>query len=341
MDILKSDYGLKNAWNHAFHVGAAVSRKELTNPKAAKLVETHFSSITAENAMKLPMIQPEEGKFDWQEADFIADFARERKLPVRGHNFIWHSDNPSWLFDFCDCHNPRKTLYSRLEKHITSVIERYKDIAYSWDVTNEIFDLENGDDQGFRNSPWIKAAGTEIYEEAFRMAHRIDPKAKLFLNDHNLEEPEKREKTLSYISRLLDKGVPIHGIGIQGHWDYQRPSHEDLRKAIESFTDLGLEIEITELDISLYCYDERELMLKEIPEDRAEQQMLRYQSIFRIAADYPSVKGISTWGIADNHTWLDHYPVRGRKNWPLLFDKDFKEKSIIPILIDTGFNLQS
>jgi len=339
MNIIKSESGLKDAWAHAFKVGAAVSPGVLKNPLSAELIRTHFSSITAENAMKMSSIQPSENQWNWDRADQIADTARQLGIPMRGHTFVWHQQTPEWIFKEGNNRVSPALLESRLEKHIQKMTERYGDIVYAWDVLNEVIEENKGDDRGFRKSTWLEIAGTGIYEKAFRMAHEAAPGAKLFYNDYNIESGKKLDYTLKFLSDLLDKGIPLHGVGIQGHWRYSYPEDDILRRAIEKYSDLGLDIELTEVDISLYGEDEKDPLFTQPPEDRLLQQLKRYKAIFRIASDYPSVKNITTWGVADDHTWLDNFPVRNRKNWPLLFDEKHQEKGIVPVLIDTGLNL--
>lgn len=339
MNIIRSESGLKDAWGHAFKVGAAVSPEVIAIPRSQELIKTHFSSLTAENAMKMAVIQPEEDQWNWTMADSIANQARQWNIPMRGHTFLWHQQTPEWLFNDNGSIVSASKLESRLEDYILKMTERYGDIVYAWDVLNEVIDEEKGTPQGFRKSKWFEIAGPEIYLKAFQMAREAAPKARLFYNDYNIESGEKLNVTLRFLSDLLEKGAPIQGVGIQGHWNFEYPDDHILRNAIEKFSALGLEIELTEVDISLYRTAEKEPLFTTPPEERLLRQLKRYKNIFRIASDYPSVKNITTWGIADNHTWLDNFPVRNRKNWPLLFDEENQEKGIVPVLIDTGLNL--
>jgi endo-1,4-beta-xylanase len=335
-----SGAGLKDAWQHAFRVGAAVSGAVLCQRQARKIIARHFSSLTPENAMKFGVIHPEEDRWDWEDADLIADFARLMEIPLRGHTIIWHNQNPEWLFRDHDGEVSKNKLFRRLEDHIAAIAGRYNNAVYAWDVLNEVIDVETGSEDGFRQSGWYKTGGREIYEFAFKTMGEASPRARLFYNDYNIEQGEKLETTLRFLAALLDKGLPLHGVGIQGHWNYKYPDTLTLRGAIESYAALGLEIELTEVDISVYAPDEgTENFYVKMPEDRARQQAERYRDIFRIAADYPAVKNITTWGIADNHTWLDNFPVPGRKNWPLLFDTKYRHKGVVSCLVETGLNL--
>jgi endo-1,4-beta-xylanase len=191
-------------------------------------------------------------------------------------------------------------------------------------------------------SPWYQTGGREIFDFAFKRMKEASPHARLFYNDYNIETGEKMEAALRFLSSLLDAGIPVHGVGIQGHWYYNYPEEEVLRTAIERYAALGLEVEFTEVDISAYEFEERRDkadFFSSMPEERLRSQMQRYRDIFRIAANYPAVKNITTWGIADNHTWLDNFPVTDRKNWPLLFDQQYREKEVVIDLLETGLSL--
>ena len=337
-------YGLKDAWQHAFRVGVAVSGKTLKKKEADEIISRHFSSVTPEDAMKFAKIHPEEKTWNWKEADFIADYAREKGLVMRGHTIVWHKQTPSWLFLSGSGTGPvtKNRLYKRLENHITALARRYNNTVYAWDVLNEVIDTEKGDDKGFRLSKWYRIGGRELYEFAFKTMREASPNSRLFYNDYNIEKGEKLTATLRFLSELLDKGVPVQGVGIQGHWYYNYPDGDTLQAAMEKYAALGLEIEFTEVDISAYEYDDARKKgeyFPSMPEDRLREQAERYKELFRIAANYPAVKNITIWGIADNHTWLDNFPVSGRKNWPLLFDEKYRNKEVVPALVETGLCL--
>lgn len=328
--------GLKDAWAHSYKIGAAVSADRLQNLTLASIVKEHFSSITAESAMKMDFIQPEEGLWDTRDADSIADFARRHGIQMRGHVLLSPAHTPPWVFMKGSDKASAKEVTERLEAHIWFLASRYGDAAYAWDVVDEVIERTG---RGLAANEWTKTCGADIYERAFRTAHEAMPKARLFYNDFNIESGPKMEEAIGFLSHLLEKGVPLHGIGIQGHWNYDYPDEDMLREAFRRYSDLGLDIEITELDISAYPREDTGIRLDSIPEERSRQQAHRFRSIFRIASDYPAVKSITTWGIADDHTWLENHPIRNRKNWPLLFDANLAEKSTVPVLIATGFSL--
>jgi endo-1,4-beta-xylanase len=341
--------GLKDAWQGKFKIGAAVSGRTLGEAAADRIVREHFSSLTCENAMKFGPVHPEENRWAWEEADAVAGYARKNGIPMRGHTIVWHNQTPDWLFRE-DPSSPadsvsKSTLYRRLENHIETLTARYNDVVYAWDVLNEVIEVDKENDQDFRLSSWYKKCGAEVYTLAFKLMRQASPGKKLFYNDFNNEEGKKLEATIGFLRKLLDAGVPLDGVGVQGHWRWDYPGVETLRACFKAYAALGLEIEITELDISAYGPGEGqkpEQYFKSMPEERLAGLNERYRDIYRTAAEFPAVKNITTWGIADNYTWLDSFPLRegGRKNWPLLFDTEFRPKAAVADLINLGQQLR-
>ena len=337
------NHSLKDAWSKSFKVGTETSRYALEQPENVDIIRKHFSTIIPGNAMKISYIHPREDFYNWEEIDFIVDFARKENLSMRGHTFVWHSQTSDWIFLDGNEEVSKSKLFKRLEDHIFTVAPRYSNDIYAWDVINEALHDESSGEDGFRLSKWYKIGGKEIYDFAFQKMREAAPKTKLFYNDYNNESGEKLERNLKYLSSLLDRGIPVDGVGIQGHWFYNFPDEKTLRNAFERYSALGLDIELTEVDISLYNWDEarkKEDFFTSRPEDRITQQAKVYMDIFTIAREYPSVKNITMWGAADNLTWLDDFPVSGRKNWPLLFDEHYKEKPVVSQLIEAGYKKQ-
>ena len=279
--------------------------------------------------MKMGPIHPEEGRYNWKDADAIVDFATAHGLRIRGHNLCWHEQTPSWLFKDAQGNDVSKeVLLQRLKDHITTVVSRYKGRIYAWDVVNEAVADNGGPDntQILRNSPWYRICGDEFIAKAFEYAHAADPQAQLFYNDYNTERPEKRQRIYRLLKQLVDAGVPIAGVGIQGHWSIFEPSPDDLRATIDLFSGLGLKVQITELDISVYPWEKERRALRPGESDAytpqlQQQQADQYKKVFSVFREYKGrITGLTFWNISDKHTWLDDYPVRGRKNYPLLFD---------------------
>jgi endo-1,4-beta-xylanase len=216
-------------------------------------------------------------------------------------------------------------LLARLKDHITQVVTRYKGKVYAWDVVNEAVD--DDDAKFYRETDWYKICGEEYIAKAFQWAHEADPEAKLFYNDYNTEFEGKRDKVYRLVKQLIDAGVPIHGIGLQGHWNIVNPAEKDLRDAIEKYSSLGLKIQITELDVSVYSSGETNPADNVFTPEREQKQIDKYKMIFRVFREYKNViSGVTFWNVSDKSSWLDNFPVKGRKNYPLLFDQNLKPK---------------
>jgi endo-1,4-beta-xylanase len=322
--------GLKDYYSNYFSIGVAVGPRNLTGDEAV-LIKQQFNSITAENAMKMGPIQPREGFFNWQIADSIVNFGIKNGIKIRGHNLCWHQQTPNWIFVGSDGKEVTKeVLLERLKTHITTVVNRYKGKIYAWDVVNEAIDDDST--KLMRNSKWYQICGDDFIIKAFEYAHAADPEAKLYYNDYNTERPEKRERIYKLLKKLKDKGVPIHGVGLQGHWSIYEPSEYELRTAIERYASLGLEIQFTEVDVSIYPWEKNNRLRRadesdEFTPELAKKQAEKYAMLFRVFRDYKKIiTNVTFWNVSDRHTWLDEYPVRGRKNYPLLFDQQLKPK---------------
>ena len=316
--------GLKDYYKDYFPTGVAVNIRNITGPDTTLILQ-QFNSLTPENAMKMGPIHPEEGRYNWKDADAIVNFATSHGLRIRGHNLCWHEQTPAWLFKDAGGQEVTKAvLLQRLKDHITTVVNRYKGRIYAWDVVNEA--ITDDSTQFLRNSPWSRICGDEFIARAFEYAHAADPRAQLFYNDYNTERPEKRQRVYRLLKQLVDAGVPITGVGIQAHWSIYEPSAADLKTTIDLFSSLGLKVQVTELDISVYPWeknrrarrpDEPDAYTPEL-EQRQADQYKKVFAIFREARD--KINGLTFWNVSDRHTWLDDYPVPGRKNYPLLFD---------------------
>lgn len=310
---------LKSVFAEDFKIGAAVN--PLTIQTQEHLLAYHFNSITAENEMKFAELHPLEDVYNFKSADDLVAFARKYQMAVRGHTLVWHNQTTNWLFEDKNGEAASKeTVLARLKSHIQTVVGRYKNDIYAWDVVNEVIADEG--DELLRNSKWVDIVGPEFIAKAFEFAHVADPKALLFYNDYNESNPNKRDKIYKLVKSLLDQDVPIHGIGLQAHWNLYDPSLDDIRAAIEKYASLGLQLQLTELDVSMFRFDDRRTDLKAAPAELLELQAERYEAMFRLLKEYRDViTSVTFWGAADDYTWLDGFPVRGRKNWPFLFDE--------------------
>jgi len=323
--------GLKDYYKNYFPIGVAVSAHALQTDEAGLLI-SQFNSLTPENAMKMGVIHPGEQWYNWKEADSIAAFARRNGMKLRGHTLVWHRQAPGWIFKDANGQQVSKeVLLQRLKEHITTVVKRYKGTVYAWDVVNEAI---SDDPREFcRSSLWYRICGEEFIEKAFQWAHEADPDALLFYNDYNEINPVKRKKIIKLVNGLVSKGIPVHGIGLQGHWAINEPSREQLENTFKDFIPLGLKLQITEFDVSVYP-KEHEMRTRQAGDSAAvftpaveQQQIEQFSMCFEIFRKYSSaLTGVTFWNISDRHSWLDNFPVRGRKDYPLLFDKDLQPK---------------
>ena len=219
--------GLKDVYKDYFLIGVAVNQRNVTNAERQALIKKEFSSMTAENDMKPEPTEPRQGQFNWEGADRIANFARQNGIKLRGHCLMWHSQIGRWMTD----DNPTKEVfYQRMKNHIEAVVSRYKDVVYAWDVVNEAMTDDANAEDPYRQSVMYKLCGDEFIAKAFEYAHAADPNALLFYNDYNECDSVKSLRIYNMVKKMKDAGVPIHGIGMQGHYNIYGPKEEDVDK---------------------------------------------------------------------------------------------------------------
>ncbi len=333
--------GYKDTYKDYFTVGVAVNMRNVTDPAQMALIKKNFSSITAENDMKPVSLQPKEGEWNWENADKIANFCRENNIPLRGHCLCWHSQFADWMFvDEKGNDVSKEVFYERLRTHIHTVVNRYKDIVYAWDVVNEA--IADGD--GFR-APWMreepspyrqsrhfKLCGDEFIAKAFEFAREADPDALLFYNDYNAADPAKRDRIYNMVKKMKDAGVPIDGIGMQGHYNIYGPSMEDVEAAICKYATIVDQIHFTELDIRINEEMGGQLRFsrgesKPVPSHIRTLHEDQYANLFRIFRKYKDViTNVTFWNLSDRDSWL------GANNYPLPFDKEYKPKNVYRII---------
>jgi endo-1,4-beta-xylanase len=323
--------GLKDYYQSYFTMGVAVSPRALEDGPEAELIKKHFASLTPENVMKPQPIHPSEQVYNWAPADRIVDFAQANGMKVRGHTLCWHNQTPDWFFkDEAGNTASKEVVLKRLRDHIANVVGRYKGKIYAWDVVNEA--VPDGGESLYRATEWYRIVGEEYIAKAFEYAHAADPEALLFYNDYNTENPAKREKIYRLLKALKEKGVPIHGVGLQGHWSIYEPTAEALEASISKFADLGLAVQITELDVSVYAKNEPRRELRNTDTTtftpaKEQMQLKKYRMIMEVCRNHKDkLTGVTFWNISDRTSWLDNFPVRGRKDYPLLFDQNFQPK---------------
>ena len=318
-----------------FPIGAAVTPGDLKGPHA-ELLQRHFNSVVAENDMKWSRIHPAENAYEFSRADAIVAFVRANHMRMRGHTLVWHRQNPEWLFQDAAGAELKPTpenkalLLSRLEKHIRSVVGRYRDDVYAWDVVNEVIDPNQPD--GFRRTPWYLITGTDYIDTAFRVARELAPKAKLFINDYDTTDPVKRQFLFNLVRDLKRRGVPVDGVGHQMHINIDCPSVADFVETVNMFAQLGVDQQVTELDMSLY-HSSQDSYPQPYPVALG-KQAARYRELFDALRQMKGkITGVTFWGIADDHTWLSRFPAT-RSDWPLLFDAQAQPKRAFWAIVD-------
>ncbi len=331
---------IKDAYKDYFTVGVAVPPHLLTT--LDELIRTNFNRLTAENDMKAGPLRPAPDSWKFNNADAIANYARRHGMKMTGHTLIWHNMQPGWFFADLTPGDPQsiETLRERMKTHIFTLVERYADVIDNWDVVNEAIsdDPKKAYRDGAEGSKWFEIYGDQSYVyDAFRFAKEALEKAagsaegKLYYNDYNIALPHKLENTLALVKWLRDeKGIPIDGVGLQGHWQMAWPSVDEIQHAIDRITAEGLKVKISELDISIYPKDDWANKVwepeKPFTEALQEEQAARFQELFALFRKNKDViTSVTLWGVTDSNTWLDTFPIP-RNNYPLLFDDDHNPK---------------
>ncbi|ROR21115.1 endo-1,4-beta-xylanase [Vibrio crassostreae] len=291
-------------------IGTAVESRYLDNPAFRETLVREFSQITPENEMKFMYVQPKRGSFDFTKADIVVDFASEHDMIVKGHALIWHIQNPQWLEEE---DWTKEELTSVMEQHIKTVVGHYKGKVAYWDVVNEAFD-DNG---GFRDTLWYRILGEDYIEMAFRFAHEADPDALLFYNDYSTEGmTAKSNAVYRHMQTLIEKGVPIHGVGTQLHLVAEQPVIDGaIARNIERLAALGLDVHFTEIDVRVRDNQGKSALL---------DQAQRYEMLMKLAAFYPEVDMYTTWGVSDQYSWIPSW-FNGYGQ-ALMFDKNYQAK---------------
>ncbi|WP_058830328.1 endo-1,4-beta-xylanase [Paenibacillus polymyxa] len=334
--IEKDIPALHGLYQGQFSIGTAIEAFQ-TEGAYGELVQKHFNSVVAGNAMKPVSLQPSEGQFHWEEADQIVQFARQHGLGIRFHTLVWHNQTGDWMFKdkngqpMTPTAENKKLLLDRLETHIRAVAARYKNVITDWDVVNEVIDPDQPD--GMRRSKWYQITGTDYIEKAFRVTREVaGPNARLFINDYNTHEPKKRDFLYNLVRDLLAKDVPIDGVGHQSHIRLEFPTIAEIEQSIEKFASLGLDNQITELDMGLYSNDTDRY--ETIPEAMLIRQAHRYQALFDMfTRQQDHISNVTIWGTDDGNTWLSTFPI-ARLDKPLLFDERLKAKYAYWALVD-------
>ena len=349
MMLMQASHGaepvtLRSVYQDAFLIGAALNTSQVDgrNEKAGEVAAKQFSSLTPENEMKWQSVHPQPGVYRFDGADAYAKFAEKHRMALIGHTLVWHSQTPEWVFRGKDGGDAtREELLERMKEHIHKVVGRYKGKVKGWDVVNEA--LSDGGPDILRNSPWRRIIGDDFLDHAFHFAREADPKAELYYNDYGLEDERKRRNCVTLVRGMIERGVPIDGLGTQSHLQLGHPPIAEVEKTIKDFSELGLKVMVTELDVDVLPSrnnsgnadisrreegnDTSNPYIDGLPAAMEEKLAQRYADLFEIYLRHrKSVTRVTLWGLDDGTSWLNGFPIRGRTNHPLLIDRDLKPK---------------
>lgn len=340
---------LKDAFKQHFLIGAALNRRQFyeEDKRGAEIVKKQFNTISPENVLKWESVHPEKDRYNFEQTDRYVEFGEKNKMFIIGHTLVWHNQTPKWVFED-EKGNPvsRDELLKRLREHIQTVVGRYKGRIKGWDVVNEAIN----EDGTMRETKWSEIIGEDYIAKAFQFAHEADPQAELYYNDYSLENEAKRKGAIKLIKKLLAQKIPVKAVGLQGHNSLEFPTLEQQEDTIIQFADLGVKVMITELDVDVLPqagnYNGAEITqsfeLKEklnpytkgLPDSVQQALAKRYADLFNIYLKHSKdITRITFWGITDGDSWKNNFPVRGRTNYPLLFDREWKTKPAFDAVI--------
>lgn len=346
------EIGLKDVVGNKFLVGAALNVRQSSgaDTSSLKIVKRHFNSIVAENCMKSEEIQPREGEFFFDEADKFVNFGIENNMSIIGHCLIWHSQCPDWFFTDDKGNNVSpEILRQRMKTHISTVVGRYKGKIKGWDVVNEAI-VEDG---SYRKSKFYEILGEEFIPLAFQYAHEVDPDAELYYNDYGMNVKGRREGVVKLIRSLKEKGLRIDAVGMQGHMGMDYPDIKEFEESMLAFAAEGVKVMITEWDMSALPTARQSANISDTVAFRKSlnpypdalpdsvntawnKRMDEFFTLFEKHSDI--VTRVTAWGVSDGDSWKNDFPVRDRKDYPLLFDRNYQPKDFVRKMIEEKDN---
>ena len=335
---------LKDVYKENFYIGVAINENQILEKDSLEstLINHEFNSITAEDIMKSIFIHPAKDTFDFKLTDTYVALGLKDSMYIHGHTLIWHSQLAPWMSQISDS----LEMAQAMDNHIKQIVNRYKGKINSWDVVNEALN----EDGTLRKSVFLNTIGEDYIIQAFKSASEADPKADLYYNDYNLFETEKRKGAIALVKHLQNNGAKIDGVGIQGHLKLNSPSIEELEKSIIDFSDLGVKVAITELDIKVLPTpwdlvgadvnqkftgsDKMNPYPKNLPDSIQVKLAKRYSDLFKLFIKHEDkISRVTFWGLSDADSWLNNWPIPGRTSYPLLFDRELKPKKAYDSII--------
>lgn len=340
---------LKEAFADNFLIGGAINMDVVNgnDPKGDSIVSRHFNTIVAENCMKSEKINPAEGVYFWDDADRFVKYGEERGMFIVGHTLIWHSQLAPWFtLDSAGNQVTPEVLKERMRTHITTMMSRYKGRIQGWDVVNEAI----LDDGSYRPSPFYEILGEEYIPLAFQYAMEADPDAELYINDYSMASPGKRDRYVQLVNDLRSRGLRVDAIGMQGHMGMDYPDFTEFERSVIAFGTTGAKVMITEWDMSALPTVNTGANVADtaayqaalnpypdgLPEDVSAQwndRMRQMMDMFVTHSDI--ITRVNAWGTDDSSSWKNNWPVAGRTEYPLLFDRNYNLKPFLTQYIQT------
>ena len=325
-----NQYALKDVFKKDFLIGAAVSSDQISgkDTNVIALIESQFNSITPENCLKWDSVHPKPNVYDFEQADRFVAFGEKNKMFIIGHILIDQEQVPDWVFKDANGRNvDRETLLNRMREHIFKVMGRYKGRINAWHVINEPI----GRDGRIRKTKWSEIIGDDYITKAFEYAHEADPNVELYYNGHDMLTKEATDSIVRLVGDIKSRGGRIDGIGVQAHWKLDTPSLDEVENGIVRLSGSGVKVMITEMDITVLPRNvpRKELnpYLDALPDGVQEKLAKRYGELFSIFHKHADkIARVNFWGVHDGQSWLNDWPVKGRTDYPLLFDRELHPK---------------
>lgn len=330
--------GLKDAYKEDFLIGVALNASQIEEQDSVqnKLISTEFNSVTPENIMKSLLIHPNKDTYNFDLPDKLVALAEKNDMHIQGHTLVWHSQLSPFFKEISDS----TAMVEALKDHINTIVGRYKGKINAWDVVNEALN----DDGTLRKTVFLDVLGEDYLSLVFNLTQKADPEVELFYNDYSMTNPNKRAGAIRIIKRMQEQGVRVDGIGMQGHWDLNSPSIEEIETSIVQYAELGIKVDITELDVSVipmpWDFSGADVNVKfestdptmnpypkQLPDSIQDQLAKRYEDIFKLFLKHKDkINRVTFWGVNDGDSWKNDWPIEGRTNYPLLFDRNNEKK---------------
>lgn len=330
----RQEQALKDLLPEGMLIGAALNQRQIeeTDDPAVSIVRRHFNTITSENVLKWESVHPDARRFTFAASDRYVAFGVKHGMAVIGHTLVWHHQTPEWVFASPDgAPLDRDTLIARMRTHIQTVVGRYKGRVRGWDVVNEALN----DDGSLRRTPWLEIIGDDYIAKAFEFAHAADPDAELYYNDYGLARTEKRAAALRIVQDLRRRGLRIDGVGEQAHWALDGPSPADIEQTILDIADAGVDVMLTEMDVTVLAGVDGDIYARGLPDEQQARLSRRYRDIFDVIGKHrDKIARVTFWGVSDADSWLNDFPIQGRTDYPLLWDRQRRPKPAFHAVID-------